>query len=83
MEAKPDIFRKQARLRHSRAEEHTEASEPDQRELDLRLSYEPQVGRLEGLRVEVEYVDLHQRDSGPSDDLTQFRTIVNYSLPLL
>jgi hypothetical protein len=32
--------------------------------------------------VEIEYVDLHQIDSGPSDDLTQFRAIVNYLVPL-
>ena len=37
---------------------------------------------LEGLRVEVQYVDLHQINSGPSDDLTQFRAIVNYLVPL-
>ena len=61
----------------------TGAPEADQQEVDLRLSYEPHGGRLQGLRVEVEYIDLHQLDSGPSDDLTQFRTIVNYSLPLL
>jgi outer membrane porin, OprD family len=59
------------------------APEPNQSELDLRLSYEPHRGRLQGLRVEVEYVDLHQIDAGPSDNLTQFRTIVNYSVPLL
>ncbi len=61
----------------------TGAPQPDQSELDLRLSYEPHRGRLQGLRVEVEYIDLRQLDAGPSDDLTQFRTIVNYSLPLL
>ena len=37
---------------------------PNQQELDLRLSYEPHSGRLEGLRVEIEYVDLHQMNSG-------------------
>jgi len=60
----------------------TGAPRPDQRELDLRLSFEPHRGGLEGLRVEVQYVDLHQIDSGPSDDLTQFRSIVNYLVPL-
>ncbi len=61
----------------------TGAPQPDQSELDLRLSYEPHRGRLQGLRVEVDYIDLRQRDSGPSDDLRQFRAIVNYSVPLL
>jgi outer membrane porin, OprD family len=61
----------------------TGAPQPDQSELDLRLSFEPHRGRLQGLRVEVEYIDLRQPDAGPSDDLTQFRTIVNYSVPLL
>ena len=61
----------------------TGAPQPDQSELDLRLSFEPRRGRLQGLRVEVEYIDLRQLGAGPSDDLTQFRTIVNYSLPLL
>lgn len=61
----------------------TGAPEPDQSELDLRLSYEPHRGRLQGLRVEVDYIDLRQVDAGPSDDLRQFRAIVNYSMPLL
>ncbi len=42
----------------------TGASRPNQQELDLRLSYEPHGGRLEGLRVELEYVDLHQPELG-------------------
>jgi hypothetical protein len=61
----------------------TGAPQPDQSELDLRLSFEPHRGRLQGLRVEVDYIDLHQRDAGPSDNLRQFRAIVNYSVPLL
>jgi len=56
----------------------------DQDELDLRFVYEPHRGRLQGLRVEVEYIDWQVFDlPSPSDDLSQFRTIVNYSVPLL
>ena len=56
----------------------------NQEELDLRFVYEPHRGRLQGLRVEVEYIDWQVFDAGlPSDDLTQFRTIVNYVVPLL
>lgn len=56
----------------------------DQDELDLRFVYEPHRGRLQGLRVELEYIDWQVFDTGmPSDDLTQFRTIVNYAVPLM
>ncbi len=56
----------------------------NQDELDLRFVYEPHRGRLEGLRVELEYIDWQVFDAGlPSDDLTQFRAIVNYAVPLL
>ena len=56
----------------------------NQDELDLRFVYEPHRGRLEGLRVELEYIDWQVFDAGlPSDDLTQFRAIVNYAIPLL
>jgi hypothetical protein len=56
----------------------------NQEELDLRFVYEPHRGSLQGLRVEVEYIDWQVFDAGlPSDDLTQFRAIVNYSVPLL
>jgi len=56
----------------------------NQEELDLRFVYEPHGGSLQGLRVEVEYIDWRVFDAGlPSDDLTQFRAIVNYSVPLL
>ena len=56
----------------------------DQEELDLRFTYEPHRGKLQGLRVEVEYIDWQVFDLGfPSDALTQFRTIVNYTVPLL
>lgn len=61
----------------------TGAPQPDQTELDLRLSFEPHRGRLQGLRVELDYIDLRQAGAGPSDDLTQFRAIVNYAVPLL
>ena len=56
----------------------------NQEELDLRLVYEPLGGRLRGLRVEVEYIDWTVFDDAlPSDELSQFRTIVNYTVPLL
>ncbi len=56
----------------------------NQEELDLRLVYEPLGGRLQGLRVEVEYIDWTVFDDAlPSDELSQFRTIVNYTVPLL
>ena len=56
----------------------------NQEELDLRLVYEPHGTPLEGLRVEVEYVDWQVFDAAlPSEELTQFRTIVNYAVPLL
>ncbi len=55
----------------------------DQDELDLRFVYEPYRGRLQGLRVELEYIDWQVFDQVPSDDLTQFRAIVNYKVPLL
>ncbi|HLC08589.1 MAG TPA: OprD family outer membrane porin [Methyloceanibacter sp.] len=53
-------------------------------ELDLRLEYEPHDGALEGLRVQLDYIDMRLIDAPlPSDDLTQFRVIVNYMVPLL
>lgn len=57
----------------------------DQEELDLRFVYEPHRGKLQGLRVEVEYIDWQVFDNPtlPSDDLDQFRAIVNYAVPLL
>jgi hypothetical protein len=56
----------------------------NQQELDLRFVYEPPRGALQGLRVEVEYIDWTVFDDAlPSDNLTQFRTIVNYTVPLL
>ena len=56
----------------------------NQEELDLRLVYEPHRGPLHGLRVEVEYVDWQVFDRAlPSQELSQFRTIVNYAVPLL
>jgi hypothetical protein len=56
----------------------------NQEELDLRFAYEPHHGRLQGLRVELEYIDWQVFDLDyPSDDLTQFRAIVNYAVPLL
>ena len=56
----------------------------NQQELDLRVVYEPMSGHLRGLRVEVEYIDWQVFDQAlPSDELSQFRTIVNYAVPLL
>lgn len=56
----------------------------DQDELDLRFVYEPHRGRLQGLRVEIEYIDWQVFDQPfPSNDLDQFRAILNYSVPLL
>jgi outer membrane OprD family porin len=56
----------------------------NQDEFDLRLSYEPLRGRLRGLRVDIEYIDWQVFDLDfPSDDLTQFRAIVNYAVPLM
>ncbi len=57
---------------------------PDRDELDLRLEYQPHGGPLEGLRVQIEYLDQRVIDAPlPSDDFTQFRAIVNYAIPLL
>ena len=59
-------------------------AEPDEDELDLLLVYEPHRGRLQGLQVKVEYIDWRMFDTAlPSEDLTQFRAIVNYTVPLL
>lgn len=56
----------------------------DQDELDLRIVYEPQRGSLQGLRVELEYIDWQVFDQpSPSDNLNQYRAIVNYFVPLL
>ncbi len=61
----------------------TGAAQPNQDEIDLRLVYEPRRGRLQGLRVELEHIDLREDNALlPSDRLTEFRTIVNYSVPL-
>jgi hypothetical protein len=56
----------------------------DQEELDLRVVYEPHRGPLQGLRAEAEYIDWQLFQRGlPSEELTQLRAIVNYSVPLL
>jgi outer membrane porin, OprD family len=56
----------------------------NQHELDLMWAYEPHGGVLQGLRVEVDYIDWRLFDTSfPSEDLTQFRAIVNYEVPLL
>jgi hypothetical protein len=50
---------------------------------DLRLEYEPHGGPLEGLRVEIDYIDQRLIDvPPPSDNFTQFRVVVNYAIPL-
>ena len=52
-------------------------------ELDLRFVYEPHRGKLQGLRLELEYIDwVMPQPENPSDDLTQLRAIVNYVVPL-
>jgi len=56
----------------------------DQEEIDFRLVYEPERGQLVGLRFELEYIDWRVPGLGlPSEDLDQFRAIVNYKVPLL
>jgi hypothetical protein len=56
----------------------------DQEEIDFRFVYEPERGLLLGLRFELEYIDWRVPGLGlPSEDLDQFRAIVNYKVPLL
>ncbi|MGD8528259.1 MAG: OprD family outer membrane porin [Methyloceanibacter sp.] len=56
----------------------------DQEEFDYRLVYEPERGRLVGLRLELEYIDWRVPGLDlPSENLDQFRAIVNYKVPLL
>jgi hypothetical protein len=62
----------------------TREAEPDRDILNFRLEYEPPSGPLEGLHVQLYYAD--ERLLGarlPRDEQTQFRAIVNYSVPLL
>lgn len=60
------------------------ASLPDRNEVDIRLEYEPHGGTLEGLRVQLDYIDEDLiGNPTPSGDLTQFRASVNYLVPLL
>ncbi len=67
-----------------KANQATNGGFADQEELDFRFVYEPHRGKLQGLRVELEYVDWQVFDQDfPSDSLTEFRAIVNYSVPLL
>lgn len=67
-----------------KANQATNGGFADQEELDFRFVYEPHRGKLEGLRVELEYADWQVFDQTfPSDHLTEFRAIVNYSVPLL
>jgi outer membrane OprD family porin len=61
----------------------TGASLPNRDEIDLRFEYEPHGNSLEGLRVQLDYIDQRLIDNPtPSDDLKQFRAIVNYLVPL-
>jgi len=61
----------------------TGASLPNRDEIDLRLEYEPHGNALEGLQVQLDYIDQQLIDNPtPSDDLKQFRAIVNYLVPL-
>jgi hypothetical protein len=63
---------------------NNDAPLPHRDELDLRVEYEAHGGALEGLRVQLDYIDMRMIDAQlPSDDLTQFRVIVNYMVPLL
>lgn len=57
--------------------------EPDRNEIDLRLVYEPRRGPLEGLQVQLEYIDERMIEESPNDSLKQLRVVVNYMLPLL
>ena len=62
----------------------TRTPEPDRDVLNLRLEYDPSSGPLEGLQVHLYYAD--ERLLGaklPREDQTQFRAIVNYSVPFL
>lgn len=62
----------------------TRTALPDRNEVDVRLEYEPHGGVLEGLRVQLDYIDENLiGNPTPSDDLTQFRASVNYLVPLL
>ena len=48
------------------------------------MEYEPHRGPLEGLQLKLEHVNIWASDaSQPSDELKEFRAIVNYKLPLL
>ena len=62
----------------------TRTPEPDRNVLNLRLEYQPPSGPLEGLQVQLYYADEMLLGADlPRDDQTQFRTIVNYVVPLL
>lgn len=62
----------------------TGLSLPDRDEIDLRLEYEVHGGPLEGLRVEIDYIDQRLINvPPPSDNFTQFRAVMNYAIPLL
>jgi hypothetical protein len=69
---------------YGESDQATNGGFANQEELDLRFVYEPHRGRLQGLRVDLEYIDWQVFGLDyPSDDLTQFRAIVNYAVPLL
>jgi hypothetical protein len=61
----------------------TGASLANESELDLRLVYQPHRGPLQGLRLELEYIEwVDPQPDNPSDDLTQLRAIASYVVPL-
>ena len=59
-------------------------SEPNRNLLNLHLDYEPSQGPLEGLRVQLYYSNERLLTTSlPRDDQSEFRAVVNYSMPLL
>jgi hypothetical protein len=47
------------------------------------LVYQPHRGPLQGLRLELEYIEwVDPQPDNPSDDLTQLRAIASYVVPL-
>ena len=55
---------------------------PDQKEFDLTLEYRREEGLLEGLSMRLRYAKLNQ-DGIDSNDISDLRAIVNYTLPLM
>jgi len=55
---------------------------PDQKEFDITLEYRREEGLLEGLSMRLRYAKLNQ-DGIDSNDISDLRAIVNYTLPLM